>query len=90
MVWYRSSGKESALHVRLRGGLTLVDEAFEEVLVDVVVFDSLRHLLVEIPWFSRGGQLGGDLLVALGTEAVFVQLSAIVWAVPHLGRFHLC
>ena len=72
------------------GGLTLVDEAFEEVLVDVVVFDSVGHLFVEIPWFSGVDQLGGDLLVALGTEAVLVQLSAIVWAMPHLGRFHLC
>lgn len=57
-----------------------VGHAFEEKLIDIVVFNAFGHLLIEVSGFARPPNLYINFLLALMAILALVKPSSIVWA----------
>mgnify|MGYP007078228393 CR=1 FL=1 len=62
------------------GERVFVWHTLEEELVDIVVFDTVRHFLEEVARFSRQAYLDVELFLALDAELLVVERVPVEWA----------
>jgi hypothetical protein len=60
-------------------------KSLQKELIDVVILDTVRHLLVEVSGFPRLHLLDVEWLRARGAELVPLEERAVIGAVAHFG-----